>query len=66
MLMQLWKPDVELDGNKFKQLVSLLTNKDISLIIRGRLYSSYVQSSMLRQRKENEVSVQWAEMRMVR
>jgi len=38
-----------------------LTNKDISLIVRGRLYSSYVQSSMLHGsetwpvRKENEV-----------
>jgi len=26
--------------NKFRQLVPLLTNKDISLIVRGRLYSS--------------------------
>jgi len=28
--------------NKFRQLVPLLTNKDISLIVRGRLYSSCV------------------------
>jgi len=27
---------------KFGQLISLLTNKDISLIVRGRLYSSCV------------------------
>jgi len=33
--------------NKFRQLVPLLTNKDISLIVRGRLYSSCVRSSML-------------------
>ena len=35
--------------NKFRQLVPLLyllTNKDISLIVRGRLYSSCVQNSM--------------------
>ena len=28
--------------NKFRQLVLLLTNKDISLTVRGRLYSSCV------------------------
>jgi len=28
--------------NKFRQLVPLLTNRDISLIRRGRLYSSRV------------------------
>jgi len=50
----------------------VLTNKDISLIVRRRLYSNYVQSGMLRGsetwpiRKENEVALQWAEMRMVR
>ena len=33
--------------DKFRQLVPLLTNRDISLIRRGRLYSSCVQSSML-------------------
>ena len=33
--------------NKFRQLVPLLTNKDVSLIMRGRLYSSFVISSML-------------------
>jgi len=49
-------------------LVPLLTNKDISLIVRGRLYSSCVRSSMLHRsdtwpaRKENEV----AELRTVR
>jgi len=67
MLMQLWRPESELDGiNKFRQLVPLLTNRDISLI------SSCVQSSMLHGseawpvRKENEVALQWAEMRMIR
>jgi len=45
---------------------------DISLIMRGRLYSSCVTSSMLYGsetwpvRKENEVALQRAEMRMVR
>jgi len=58
--------------NKFRQLVPLITNKDVSLIIRGRLYSSCVRSSMLHGsetwpiRKENEVALQQAEMRMVK
>jgi len=58
--------------NKFRQLVPLLTNKDISLTVRGRLYSSCVRSRMLHGsetwpvRKENEVALQRAEMRMVR
>jgi len=58
--------------NKFRQLVPSLTNRDISLIRRGRLYSSCVRSSMLHEsetwpvRKENEVALQRAEMRMVR
>jgi len=33
--------------NKFRQLVPLLTNRDIWLVRRGRLYSSCVWSSML-------------------
>jgi len=50
--------------NKFRQLVPLLTNRDISLIRRGSLYSSCVRSSMLHGsetwpvRKENEVALQ--------
>jgi len=50
----------------------MLTIKYMSLIVRGRLYSSCVQSSMLLGsetwpvRKDNEVALQWAEMRMVR
>jgi len=58
--------------NKFRQLVPLITNKDMPLIVRGRLYSSCVRSSILHgsetwpKRKENEVALQWAEMRMVR
>ena len=58
--------------NKFGQLVPLLTNRDISLIRRGRLYTRCVRSSMLHGsetwpvRKENEVALQQAEMRMVR
>jgi len=33
--------------NKFRQLVPLLTNKDMSLTVKGRLYSSCVRSSVL-------------------
>ena len=55
--------------NKFRQLVPLLTNKDVSLIMTERLYSSCVRSSMLHAsetwpvRKENVVALQRAEMR---
>jgi len=55
---------IRIGWNKFRQLVPLLTNWDISLIRRGRLYSSFVQSSMLHGsettwpiRKENEVAL---------
>ena len=63
---------IRIGWNKFRQLVPLLTNKDVSLIMRGRLYSSCVRSSMLHGsetwpvRKENVVALQQAEMRMVR
>jgi len=58
--------------NKFRQLVPLLTNKDISLITRGKLYSSCVQNSTLPGsetwpvRKDNEVALQRVTMRTVR
>ena len=38
---------IRIGWNKFIRLVPLLTNKDVSLIMRGRLYSSCVRSSML-------------------
>jgi len=38
---------IRIGWNKFRKLVPLLTNMDISLIRRGRLYSSCVRSSML-------------------
>jgi len=63
---------IRIGWNKFRQLVPLLTNKEVSLIMRGRLYSSCVRSSMLHVsetwpvRKENVVALQQAEMRMVR
>jgi len=38
---------IRIGWNKFRQLVPLLTNKDISLKVRRRLYSSCAQSSML-------------------
>jgi len=50
--------------NKFRQLLPLITNKDISLTVSGRLYSSCVRSSMLLGseiwpvRKENDVALQ--------
>ena len=63
---------IRIGWNKFRQVVPLLTNRDISLIRRGRLYSSCVRSSMLHRsetwpvRKENEVALQQAEIRIVR
>ena len=63
---------IQIGWNKFKQLVPLLTSRDISLIRRERLYSSCVRSSMVHGsetwpvRKENEMALQLAEMRMVR
>ena len=63
---------IRIGWNKFRQLVPLLTNRDISLIKRGTMYSSCVQSGMLHGsetwpvRKENEVALKRAEMRMVR
>jgi len=38
---------IRIGWNEFRHLVPLLTNKDISLTVRGRLYSSCVRSSML-------------------
>ena len=58
---------IRIGWSKFRQL---LTNKYISLIMRVRLYSSCVRSSMLHGsetwpvRKENEVALQQAEMRV--
>jgi len=55
---------IRIGWNKFRQLVPLLTNKDVSLIMRARLYSSCVRSSMLHGsetwpvRKENVVALQ--------
>ena len=54
---------IRIGWNKFRQLVPLLTNKDVYLIMRGRLYSSCVRSSMLHGsetwpvRKENVVAL---------
>ena len=38
---------IRIGWDKFRQLVPLLTYRDISLIRRGKLYSSCVRSSML-------------------
>jgi len=37
---------IQIGWNKFRQLVPLLTNNDISLTVRVRLYSSCVGSSI--------------------
>ena len=53
-------------------LLSVKINVNVSLFMRGRLYSSCVRSSMLHGsetwpvRKENVVALQHAEMKMVR
>ena len=63
---------IRIGWNKLRQLVPLLTNKDVSLIMKARLYSSCVRSSVLHGsetwpvRKENVVALQRAETRMVR
>jgi len=61
---------IRIGSNEFRQLLPLLINKDASLIVRGILYSSCVRSSMFHGsetwpiRKENEVALQQAEMKM--
>jgi len=56
---------IQIGWNKFRQLVALLTNMNISLIMTVRLYSSCVRSSMLHGsetwpvKKENKVSRHW-------
>jgi len=51
--------------------VPLLTNKDVSLLMRGKLYTSCVHSCMLPGsetrpvKKENKLTLKWAEMRMI-
>jgi len=52
---------IRIGWNKFRQLVPLLTNKDISLTVRGRLYNSCVQNSMLHGRDENGKMDVWCE-----
>jgi len=62
---------IRIGWNKCRQLVQLLTNRDIPLTVRGRLYGSCVRSSMLHGRetwpvrKENEVARRRAEVRIV-
>jgi len=59
---------IRIGWNKFWQMVPLLTNRDISLLSRGRVYSSCMLhgSETWPVRKENEVALQRAEMKMVR
>jgi len=48
---------IRIGCNKFRQLVPLLTNKDVSLIMRGRLYSSCVHTSVLHRSETWPVSI---------
>jgi len=50
---------IRIGWNKFMQLVPLHTNKDIPLIVRGRLYSSCVWSSMLHAWKWDLAHKRW-------
>jgi len=62
---------IRIGWNKFRQLVPLLANKDVSLIVRGRLYSSCVRGGVLHGGetwpvgKESVVALRRAEMRVV-
>jgi len=57
--------------NKFRQFVRLLTNKDVSLLMRGKLYRSCVPICTLHGsetwpvKKQNEMTLQQAELRMI-
>jgi len=44
---------IQIGWNKFRTVLPLLTNKDIPVTVRERLYSSCVQSSMLHRRDKN-------------
>jgi len=63
---------IQIGWNNIQAFVTIAYQKDMSLIVRGRLYSSCVRSAMLHGsetwpvRKGNEVALQQAEMRMVR
>ena len=63
---------INLNWMEFRQLVPLLTNEDISLIVKQRLYISCVRRSMLHGsetwpvRKENEAALHQTEMIMVK
>ena len=59
--------------NKFRQLVLLLTNKDVSIVMTGKLFRSCVRiSCMLHDsqtwtvKKETEMALQRAEMTTIR
>jgi len=54
--------------NKFKQLVPVFTIKDVSVLMRGKLYRSSFMlhgSEMWPMKKENSLTLQRAEMRMI-
>jgi len=74
--MQLWRPEFKLDrinSDSWYQClpIRIFIGKDMSLIVRGRLYSSCVRSRMLQGSEiwpvwtENKVALQRAYMRMV-
>jgi len=70
--MQLWRPEFKLDGTNSRSWYHCLPIRIMSLIVRGTLYVSCVQSSMLHGsetwpvRKENEVALQQAEITVFR
>ena len=66
------KTGIRIGWNKFRQVLPLLTIKNVKLIVRGILYRSCVQSGMHHGsnawpvRKESKMALQWTVMRMVR
>jgi len=56
---------------KFRSLVSFLTAKDVFLLLQGKVYDACLWSRMLHGnetwslKRENEVALYWAEMRMI-
>jgi len=51
------KARIQIGRNKFRQLAPLLTNKDVSLTVRRRLYSSCVQSKEQQQYIRYQITI---------
>jgi len=66
MLMLLWYWRLEYDGISFDNLCLCLSNKDVSLLMRGKLCSCMLHDSETWPvKKENELTLQPAEMRTI-